>query len=288
MPLNPMLTELLKKTSKISAVPILKQICPPVDHSPSHSDLVGFKAAQDLAMAGAHEIVGYLKAGWTERQAAKLLNTWLCDNGVKSFFHYAYVWFGERTRFDGISRKHYHEFMPSDRVLLENEVFILDVAPIVDGYICDIGYTSVLGEDPNLTVALDFLSTLKETIIDLFKKNPEGHVIWDTIDQLIRQEGYDNIHALYPFNVLGHRVYKTKEPVLPTGRFLNFGGQSYWNLLSRGLLGQLLNPTYSGNLLGLWAIEPHIGTATFGAKFEEILVVDDHDVYWLSDKELDK
>ena len=31
------------------------------------------------------------------------------------------------------------------RVLRAGEVFILDVAPIFDGYICDIGYTAALG-----------------------------------------------------------------------------------------------------------------------------------------------
>jgi hypothetical protein len=34
---------------------------------------------------------------------------------------------------------------------------------------------------------------------------------------------------------------------------------------------------------GLWAFEPHLGCAEFGAKFEEILVIDDDGVRWLDD-----
>lgn len=34
---------------------------------------------------------------------------------------------------------------------------------------------------------------------------------------------------------------------------------------------------------GLWAVEPHLGFAGVGAKFEELLVITDDDAYWLDD-----
>lgn len=34
---------------------------------------------------------------------------------------------------------------------------------------------------------------------------------------------------------------------------------------------------------GLWAIEPHIGAQGFGAKFEELLVVEPDRAFWLDD-----
>ncbi len=280
------LNDFFKNASRVPELPIFKHLSPAADIFPGHNDLLGFKKAQELALQAALEIARHIEEGWSERKTAELLNTWLLDNGVKSFFHYAYVWFGERTRFSGIRRTRYKEFMPTDRVLLENEVFILDVAPIVDGYICDIGYTSILGKDPVFNQAQDFLSDLKAQIPSMFKTEPNGENIWRKVNQDILDAGYDNIHALYPFSVLGHRIYKTKQTSIPAAKFLNFGGQSYWNLLSRGLFGQLLNAQYDGSLKGLWAIEPHIGTPDFGAKFEEILVVDDGDVYWLGERDL--
>ena len=39
-----------------------------------------------------------------------------------------------------------------------------------------------------------------------------------------------------------------------------------------------------GDLNGLWAIEPHLGTENFGIKFEEMIWVDNNEVYWLSEK----
>ncbi|OXH82904.1 Xaa-Pro aminopeptidase, partial [Burkholderia multivorans] len=34
---------------------------------------------------------------------------------------------------------------------------------------------------------------------------------------------------------------------------------------------------------GLWAVEPHLGFAGVGAKFEELLVITEDDAYWLDD-----
>ncbi len=69
---------------------------------------------------------------------------------------------------------------------------------------------------------------------------------------------------------------------------INFEWQSYWSLLSRGLFGQLYNENFEGDFTGLWAIEPHLGANTFGAKFEEILVVTKEKAYWLEQHREDK
>ncbi len=112
----------------------------------SSEDLRGFLKSQSLAERGALEVSGLLVAGMTERKASDLLETWLRDHGVNAFFHLPYVWFGERTRFTHIDRRLYQQYMPSGRVLQENEPYILDVAPIVDGYVSDIGFSNFFGE----------------------------------------------------------------------------------------------------------------------------------------------
>jgi Xaa-Pro aminopeptidase len=176
--------------------------------------------------------------------------------------------------------RHYPDFLSARRVIRPGEVYILDVAPIYKGYIADIGYTSSLGENPELDEAMDFLAELKREIPLLFVGQNTGRTVWQSIDRRIKEAGYDNIHQLYPFAVLGHRVHKVKaETPLPS--LINFGWQSIWEFASRGIFGQLLNMNYVGELTGLWAIEPHIGTPGFGAKFEEILVVDHGGARWL-------
>lgn len=264
--------------SKVAALPGLSWVSPSASDVPSAADLDGYLKSQRLAHEAAAAVAAQMREGWTETQAADLLNTYLADCGVHSYFHKAFVWYGERTRFHGV--KTYFDYMPSKRVLLPGEVYILDVAPIFNGYICDIGYTASLGRNPALDAAKQFLAELRRDIPRMFERASSGGGVWAEIDERIISAGYDNIHALYPFSVLGHRVHQVKLPV-PRLNFINFGFQSYWEFLSRGLFGQLLNMNYNGRVTGLWAIEPHIGTPDFGAKFEEILVVDEDGARWL-------
>jgi Xaa-Pro aminopeptidase len=266
---------LLKKISKVKALPLL---APLANSSLSPEALDGFLRCQRLSQKAAYEVGSLIQEGWTEIQAAKLLKTYLMDSGVRAFFHYPFAWFGERTKFVGV--KNYAQYSPSRRCLLPGEVFILDAAPIHHGYIADIGFTSSLGENRELEKAKLFLSAVRGEIPKLFSSRISGSKIWNQIDQKIKEGGYSNVHQKYPFSVLGHRVHETQE-ALGFLKVLNFGWQSFWTLGSRGIFGQLLNANHEGDLNGLWAIEPHIGTSSFGAKFEELLIVDAQIARWL-------
>ncbi len=269
---------LMKRFSKVSSLPLIEYLAPKGNVCPAQDTIEGYLRCQRLSQAAAYEVSKLIQEGWTELQAANLLKTFLLDSGVRAFFHHPFAWFGERTRFEGI--KNYAQFSPSKRVLLPGEVFILDAAPIYHGYIADIGFTSSLGKNAELEKAKTFLEELRSQIPKLFESRNSGGKIWETIHQKIIEAGYDNIHQKYPFSVLGHRVHESNE-LLGKVHFLNFGWQSFWNISARGVFGQLLNPNHEGDLTGLWAIEPHIGTRSFGAKFEEIILVEPSRVKWI-------
>ncbi len=265
--------------SRVPSLPVLNWLSPAAAPSFTDEQLAGFTACQHLAFEAAHAVSGLIREGWTEAQTADLLNTYLQDCGVQAFFHKAFVWFGERTRFEGVGS--YGQFSPTSRVIQAGEPYILDVAPILKGYTCDIGYTACLGENSAFAKAQGFLSEIRAAIPRLFTQAANGGQICSAVDDRITKAGYAPIHHLYPFAVLGHRVHRGVPEAGKLG-LLNFGWQSYWELLSRGLYGQLLNQDYRGKLDGLWAIEPHIGDgAGFGAKFEEILVVENGVARWL-------
>lgn len=264
--------------SKISALPGLSFVSRAANKLPSEADLAGYLESQLVTKRAVAEVASQLREGWSERQAADLLDTCLQDYGVRSFFHRSFVWYGDRTRFRGV--KTYFDYLPSARVVRPGEVFILDVAPIVKGYICDVGFTDSLGRNEDLDKAQAFLAQLKADIPTLFAEASSGGNVWDKINDRFDVAGYENIHAKYPFSVLGHRVHRVKsEAALPA--IINFGWQSYWEFLSRGLFGQLLNQNFQGDLTGLWAIEPHVGGDDFGAKFEELLLVENGSARWL-------
>ncbi len=250
-----------------------------------NQDLQGFLKIQRLAYQAVVEIGALLQEGWTEEKAADLIGQYLRDHGVSAFFHEPFAWFGNRTRFDGIRRKRYADFNPTQRRLTAEDVVILDVAPILDGYIGDIGYTLSLKKNQELSRAKKFLLDLRDLIPKLFmEKNTTGQKIWKQVEDKITEAGYDNIHKIYPFHVLGHRVRRVPFSNLALKTPARFSLHSFFSILSHGLFPELLGPTHHGGLTGYWAIEPHIGGKNFGAKFEEILVVEKEKAYWLDDE----
>lgn len=256
-----------------------------MDTSSHAGDYAGYLRCQRLALKGAEEISGFLRPGWTEKRAALMLESYLRDHGVESFFHRPFVWFGERSRFDGI--QNYFGFAPTDRVLLDGESYILDVAPILDGYTCDIGFSATLAPHAEYAKAMQFLIDLRERIPQAVQQLGNAKALCAWVDGTIHAAGFDPIHHRYPFGVLGHRIHRVEPRAsgLPVPSVMRFGWQSYWQLLSRGLVSQLLRPGHRGKIQGLWAVEPHLGGKGFGAKFEEILVVEETRSYWLSEGE---
>ncbi|WIX76864.1 M24 family metallopeptidase [Amycolatopsis carbonis] len=107
-------------------------------------ELVTFKAAQRLAFDAVVAIEAELHEGITEQQAAGMLERWLRARGVSRFFHYGFVWFGDRTRFLGFPRlprrardlfepktaRGSGTYRPSSRRLAHGDAIILDVGPI--------------------------------------------------------------------------------------------------------------------------------------------------------------
>jgi len=267
---------------EVQAMQLIKQLSYRLTHAPQFSSQhkEGFLRAQRLAEAGALEVAKFLQPGWTEKRASSLYETYLRDNGVRFFFHQPFAWFGARTRFEGFRK--YRDFMPTTNPLKENDVFILDAAPILEGYIADIGYTGSLEPNPSLMAAKTLLSQLRVEIPSLVEELRQGSLLWQKIDQRIHDRGYDNIHKMYPFSVLGHRVHHEVSENVGL-KIYGFGWQSFWEILSRGLFGQLLTQDHQGEFSGLWAIEPHIGGKGFGAKFEEILVIEKGKIAWLEE-----
>ncbi len=250
-------------------------------HTYSKGDLEGFKKSQKLAYTCALTIAKELKEGWSEKQTAKLMDVYLQDCGVRTFFHKSFAWFGDRSRFQGF--KSYWDFLPSNRTLEATDVIILDTAPIYESYTSDIGYTYSLEPHPGLKRAQKKLLEFRQKIPTLFQSELLTKRIWEKVDADLKAAGYDNCHSQYPFSVLGHRVHKLRFGHLP-GVTAPFSLHSYFSFIKRGIFPELLGPDHEGSKNGLWAIEPHLGGEGFGAKFEEILVVQSGQAYWLDNE----
>lgn len=274
-------------------MPLINAPAPVVQgYRPSAEDLEKFRKVQRLAYAAAEAVAKELKPGMTEKEAARMQEVWLLDNGVTDWFHAPFAWFGDRTAFQGF--KVALQFLPTNRRLEENMPFILDNAPVVDGYVADIGYASVLGENKVLDLLLDDLAEHRALILDLIKQRRPMSEVSRAVDALILKQGHAPRHKAYPFETLAHTVQpmalrKSKKPFTA----FQFGLQAVEALGRLALVGrkQGWSPIWSSNessnhapVPGLWAVEPHLGFQGVGAKFEELLVITEDDAYWLDDE----
>ncbi|MFH8369663.1 M24 family metallopeptidase [Streptomyces sp. NPDC018031] len=253
-------------------------------------DLDRFRDLQQLAYRCAERVAARLEPGVTERQAAARLRHELVAEGVEDFFHIPFAWFGDRTAF-----RHFRtplQFFAGNRRLEEGMCYVLDCAPVVDGYTADIGYAGKVGDNPIWDKMAGELLEYRALILDQVRQRKPLDEVYAAVDALIARHGYDNRHKVYPGRVIGHQVTRTTARGPAGVNVFGFGVRTL-QTLGRELISERLHgrsPLWADGRSsrhaptpGLWAVEPHIGFRDVGLKFEELLVVTEDDAYWLDD-----
>ncbi|WIX78005.1 M24 family metallopeptidase [Amycolatopsis carbonis] len=271
-------------------------------------ELAAFKAAQRLAFDAVVSIETELHEGITEQQAAVKLERWLRARGVSHFFHYGFVWFGDRTRFldfppiprrvrdlFGTKAAHFSgHYRPGGRRLKQGDAVILDIGPIYQRGAADIGYSCSLGRPTEeFHETRMALAPYRHMILDMVKNGETQSKIDKEIDDYTKDHGYLNIHSRYPGSAIAHRVGRVPGLRLPTFNVKGFSPQTV-GYLAGDVLGSALRLDVRSAPFwkpksdrpcepGLWAFEPHIGRGDVGAKWGEVLVVTEDTAYWLDD-----
>lgn len=248
------------------------------------------REVQALAYRCAEEVAAGLRPGVTERQAARRLRRLLEARGVDDWFHVPFAWFGDRTAFRGIRLP--HRFLPTRRRLEEGMPYILDAAPIMDGYTADIGYAGCLGRNTEWERLDAGLSLYRTLIISLVRERRTFADIYAEVDKEIAWSGFENRHRKYPGRVIGHQVGQVTGR-LPRNVVLGAFGLRTIQTVGRELVKERLagrSTLWNGAKWsqhpptpGLWAVEPHLGLGDVGVKFEELMVVTEEHAYWLDD-----
>ena len=261
----------------------------PSSSVPQAADLDRIREVQRLAYRCAESVAAELRPGISERQAAARLKRRLLSEGVEDWFHIPFAWFGDRTTLKGFRNP--LKFFPTGRRLEEGMPYILDVAPVTNGFTSDIGYSGCLGENAIFDQMMLDLAEYRTLVLDQVRERRTFREIYDAVDVLAAKHGYEPAHHAYPGKVLAHQVWPVHQRG-PRTVLAGFGNRSL-RLLARSLIvsfGEGWSPLWAGGkrsehrpVPGIWAIEPHLGFHGVGVKFEELLVVTDDDAFWLDD-----
>jgi Xaa-Pro aminopeptidase len=261
----------------------------PTSAVPDAAELDRIREVQRLAYRCAEGVAAELRPGITERQAAGRLRRRLLDEGVEDWFHVPFAWFGDRTTLKGFRNP--LKFFPTNRALTDGMPYILDCAPVSNGFTADIGYSGCIGSNAIFEQMMDDLEEYRTVILEQVRERRTFREIYDAVDVLAAKHGYEPAHHAYPGKVLAHQVWPVHNRG-PRTVVAGFGNRSL-RLLARSLIvsfGEGWSPLWNGDkrsdhapVPGIWAIEPHLGFRGVGVKFEELMVVTEDDAYWLDD-----
>lgn len=256
----------------------------------SAAEIDRFRTLQRLSFSILTDEARRLEPGISERDVARRLVLAYRREGAKSFFHLPVVLFGDRTALPGDWTVAH--FFPKSRVAAEGDSVIFDASPIFDGYMVDTSFSFCLGEDAAHSEMMRNLADFRASVHAAVNAGRNFKAITDTVNAQITAWGYEPVHGKHPGNVLGHRALKL--PRLPFAwRNQGFDALSLnWfyghEFLARAHLARspLWNSSPSSDHAahdGLWLVEPHAGKGAVGAKWEEILVIENGRARWLDE-----
>ena len=261
-------------------------------HEYSQEELERFRHFQSLSYDILDSAAADLCAGRSEIEAAHSLRKAFHLAGAHNYFHVPVALFGKRCAYPGEFGA--FEALPTDQTLDEGDSFILDAAPIFDGYTVDTSCAYDFGENPIFRQLDQELPILRRLIRDRINEGSTFQKIAWEVDDHIRDRGFENCHRKHIGAVLGHRVTKADSTRLSTWTYKGLAVKQVSWFLARSRLarGKFRNMTPNWNHTdsckgvaphGLWAIEPHLACDGIGVKFEEILVIDNDGARWLDD-----
>ena len=258
----------------------------------SADELARFKALQRTSFGILQAAAARLTGGETEKDVAHQLVKDYSANGFKSFFHLPVVLFGDRTALPGAwSVGH---FFPKRRTLEPGASVILDAAPISDGYLVDTSFSFCFGESEEHRQMMVHLSQYRDAILAAVNSGEGFKQIADDVISNMSASGYEPVHTKHVGEVLGHRAVKFGPlPIKPRLNGFDAFAISWFELKDRiaslglGRRSPLWNALKTSDHSphdGLWLVEPHAGKGDVGAKWEEIMVIENGVARWLDDR----
>lgn len=256
----------------------------------SDGEIARFETSQRLSFEVQAAIAQSLRTGMTEREVAKAMFLAYREAGVQSYFHLPVALFGERTTLPDPWA--IGEFWPSEKVLEPGDAVILDASPIFGGTLVDTSTTICHeGGGTDFARAAEDDLAYRDLVLSAVRSGATFQEIAIDVEKRFESAGYRNCHRMHPGEVLGHRVGDVTGSAQADK--LGFASEVvdwFYSQLDSSVPTGEPAPTWSAGIGsnhapadGLWAVEPHLGTGKIGVKWEEVLVIQGSEVFWLQE-----
>ena len=250
-----------------------------------------FLHLQRLSFSIIENLAASLTEGMTEREVGHELVKRYRAAGFTSFFHLPVVLYRERTALPG--EWGIGNFYPKSRPLEKGDSVIMDASPLMRGYLVDTSYSFCFGTNEKHREMMLNLSGFRDQVLEAVNQGESFRKIAEDISGAITGMGYHPVHEKHPGEVLGHRAAKFMD--LPFSWRVKgfdamvlgwFNAKSQFARMGVSQHDPLWNQRQTSEHAphdGLWLVEPHAGCGDVGAKWEEILVIENGKARWLDD-----
>lgn len=232
----------------------------------SDEDLKGYVAARRFTRSIGEEIVGNIKVGMTEKEVEGVASFVFNKNGVKQHWHMPIIGVGEgSTKLRSAYALAMSYFSGNTRILKENDIVLIDIAPVYNDYPADYTINHIMGSNPDLEALATYAHDVSTMIAGYIKKEMTVADVFHWAQELISKNP-DYTLAYPPFISMGHRLCR----IPPLWQKFPEAGLNY--LLFK-TSGPFIAPGNNTLMNGLWTIEPYLIHKERAAKFELLVFI---------------
>ena len=140
--------------------------------------------AQEMAKEMTYKISSEIKAGMTEDEGQAIYKRICIENGIEKSWHPPKIRFGPNTQ------KSFYE-TSDPYILKEEDIFFIDIGPVLDGHEADYGETFWLGQNYEIRKIAESSKILFGQVRQYwYEKNCNGPELYDYAKELATRLGY--------------------------------------------------------------------------------------------------
>ncbi|MFZ3168044.1 MAG: M24 family metallopeptidase [Candidatus Methanoperedens sp.] len=235
-----------------------------MDFECSDKDLDGYLEARRFAKVLSREIVSKIEVGMSEEDIEDIASEVFRDYNVRQHWHMPIIGVGEgSTKLSSIYALTSSFLTKHKRILQEDDLVLIDIAPVYMTYPGDYTTTHVFGNNSELEALVAYAHDVSRKIAEYASNEMTVADVVRYAQELIRTTS--NYTLLYPPLIsLGHRLSR----VHPFEK-LPEPGLSYLILKEF----PFINSSNLTPMDRLWVVEPYLMHNKRAAKFEELVCV---------------